>query len=115
MDLSRLSPILTRGFGDVGPLAAPQTTLPSQAVHSVDQWDLWAAVCRAPRRPGLCGYSREQNRVPSHHSVPGCFQGKQAVATLRASVGEFSGPSREHGGRPREESAAQTVEGAVSG
>ncbi|KAM9078505.1 two pore channel protein 2 isoform 9-T13 [Megaptera novaeangliae] len=59
--------------------------------------------------------------VPSCHSVqvgpafPGRFQGKQAVATLRASVGELFGASREHGGRPGEESEAQTEEGAGSG
>lgn len=38
----------------------------------------------APRRPGLSGRSREQNRAASDRSVPGRLSGEAAVATLRA-------------------------------
>lgn len=102
-------------WGLFRPLRPPCPPRLPSAVHSVYQWDLWAAVCRAPRCPGLCGYSRQQDRVPAHHSVPGRCQGKQAVTALRASVGELFGPSRERGGRPREEPEAQMGEGAVPG
>ena len=46
----------------------------------------------APRRPGLSGRSREQNRAPSDCSVPGRLSGEAAVATLRACPGELLGP-----------------------
>lgn len=89
----RPSSVSHLGCCDTGPSgrsASPGS--PRLFIHSVGRQASPAAVCRALRRPGLSGRSREQNRAPSDRSVPGRLSGEAAVTALRASPGELLGP-----------------------